>query len=124
MFEWNVSEIQDSKTICFDEDGLLKPITEQIIIKMKQVGVIELNDNTAEEFLIRCEVVADVLGAPLRTNGSPTRINILDVVQHLGLKIEAESLSPPRFYVKVGKYMRKHAEDSVNEQKEIINPSS
>jgi hypothetical protein len=123
--EWDISNIANGQTVCYDKEGVLWPITEQMILYCKKVGIPEITRDTAEEYLVRLYMVADLIGDSLRTpEGQPYRIDIEDVLRHLGLQTNAVPLTRPQFYRKLIRYIRKNASDTVEELKWAYQPGS
>lgn len=122
--QWNVTKIRDYKKICFDARGNLSPITEQVILFCKKTGIPSLSMQTAEEFIIRMEMIKELVGSPLRRpDGSSYDLDLQDVAVHIGLKTDVEELSEARFYRKLLRYLRDKAIDNLDSQKEEFRQS-
>lgn len=91
-------------------DSMPNGVTEALIWATIPVGISRITDDNAPEFFDRCEMLADVYGAPLVADGKDRRLTFEEVKAHVGLKTNASPKTPAQFGKDILRTMRANAE--------------
>ena len=75
---FDLSKIENRQSVCFDEDGYMRPVTEAIIWTTMAVGMGNITEKNWTEFWARYEVMR-------RVDGTKTFFQASDVKNHIGL---------------------------------------
>lgn len=110
---FDVSAIADFKTITTHptEPDTWSPITEALVWHAMIIGVPTITQENAGEFFRRVAIWEHITGPML--NGQRNldwRITMADVVNHLGLRTNASSLSNAKFAAKVAQELGRQAD--------------
>jgi hypothetical protein len=102
---WELTNVQDWETKCFyeAEDGnkMLRPVTHVIVLATAFLGIPEITEKTALEFAKRLRVYQGVFGALMRKGDEPHYIGASDILEHIGLKTNAQKDSRTSFMKRV-----------------------
>jgi hypothetical protein len=102
---WELKNVQDWETKCFyeAEDGkkMLHPVTHVIVLATTFLGIPEITDKTALEFAKRLRLYQGVFGALMRKGDEPHYIGAADILNHIGLKTNAQKDSRTAFMKRV-----------------------
>lgn len=84
--DWNVSHVLRHEQMCYRDDGSLNPITEALIWKTLSVGIGEITEANAAEFIARLAIIEAIDGFVIFEEGKGRPISEEEVVAHIGLR--------------------------------------
>ena len=134
---WNLTKIADHEKVCYDDrDGkkYMNPVTETLIYHTMTVGINQITEKNVEEFFLREEAVATVLGAPLvkssdlcssdgtvleegRGPFENVKITLAEIRQHIGLHTNASNMTLAAFKKHMGEVLWRNVLDQLRYQK-------
>lgn len=95
---FQLSGIEDYKTVCYDGDGQLKVLTEAIIWATMIVEIGKITEENVGEFYARLKV-CEGLGklTHMRGDGTPMMPKIEELIAHIGLYTNVPEVHRPRW---------------------------
>ena len=110
---WQVNRIPNYKTLCWDEDGNMNPVTNSLIWHTMTVGM----GNTAQdpdEFVWRVLFYERLHGASVWDENGPHYLTATEVRSHVGLTTNAGDETHTAFVKRIAK---QHREDTLRGEK-------
>lgn len=108
---FNLAKIKNYETVCLNESGDIKSLTQTLIFATISVGLGEISDKNLNKFLNRLRAVELAAGPFLINRGM---INAEDLRAHVGLSTNASPLSDTKFTTHIGRMVLRQAGHSVN----------
>jgi len=84
--DFNIKNIKNYKTLCYQKGRGMAPVTEALIWSTVGIGIGEITDKNHEEFYERLQLQQKVYGPLLQVEGGPFDITLDMIRDHIGLK--------------------------------------
>jgi len=105
--DWDVSRVKNCEEVCYrpssetPDEFLLNVVTDTLIWHTMYVGLGRITEKNVMEFFTRCDMWADVVGAPIikPNNGTMEHIRLTyqDIINHIGLSTNVGNESKTKF---------------------------
>jgi len=94
---FNLSQIKDHETFCWNAQGQINPVTQTLIFLTMFTGLNKITPSNFGEFLRRVMLWERVYGALLMDDGWDRPITADDITAHIGLSTNASALTKRQF---------------------------
>ena len=102
--DWNLTKIRESNLLCWTKDSngedRMNPRTELLIMLTLILGV-QITEKTHKEFWRRLEIFQHINGPMLHSAKEDILLTQFDVLQHVGMKTNADVVSKTKFNDKI-----------------------
>ena len=98
---WNVSKVENFKTVCYNADGKVNGVTETLIWATMIIGMNGITEKNAEEFFFRISMREKLHGALRRDWSGENPVDVFvtwdEVKTHIGLGTNATNMTRAKF---------------------------
>ena len=109
---FRLNDIEDFKNLCWNKDGGMNRITEDLIFATMTTGIPRISPAKVDEFFERLQVCHLIYGKGLMHSETKESLLTYDVIKdHTGLSTNADSLTKKQFYQKMGKALERYGAD-------------
>ena len=110
--DFRLTDITDYKSLCWNQDGTLNRITEDLIFSTMTTGIPRISSAKVNEFFERLQVCHLIYGKGLMHAETKKSLLTYDVIKsHTGLSTNAVSLTKKQFYQKMSKGLERYGAD-------------
>ena len=103
--DWGFDDITDWKTLCWEEDGTMNPVTNALIWMTMSIGMNRITEANWTEFATRIHMLQKADGPWIEERKtvdgeekrSPRPITPLEINQHIGLHTKASPKTKTQF---------------------------
>lgn len=96
--DFNLSEIEDRDTVCWDGNGKLRPVTQELIWNTIRIEMGSIDEDNAAEFYARLRFMTALNGSMwMMPDGSGLIVTPEDVVAHIGLSTNVSTVHRQRW---------------------------
>ena len=120
---YDLTKIENSEELCWkpDEENEgefnMSIITNTLIWSTLSIGMNKITEANAKDFLVRCDLFADILGAPMYIWQGPDKIDqrltYQNIIDHIGLSTNASTDSKTVFLHRILKIKTERLERSI-----------
>ena len=114
---WDIGNIKDYKTICFDGEGddtTLKTVTSTLVDLTMNLGIHKFTDQNIEEVILRIRMYESIFGLLVYKIDTGENSLTNEVIrQHVGLHTNGGSFSFPQFKTHCIKTMERRAKELI-----------
>ena len=122
---WDISKVQNHETVCYNEDGSLKQVTESLIWSMMSIDQSGVTEKNLNEVLFRIRMVESAFG-PFRFKvGKDDKLegiefSLDELKAHVGLKCNVGETSRAKFLRDFSKRMEGAVERKIRIEMERL----
>ena len=110
--DFRLTDITDYKSLCWNKDGTINRITEDLIFATMTTGISRISPAKVNEFFERLQVCHLIYGKGLMHSETKESLLTYDVIKaHTGLSTNAVSLTKKQFYQKMAKGLERYGAD-------------
>lgn len=95
--DFNLKTVADHVTVCFDGNGDLKPVTQELIWNCLRIEMGEITEDNADEFYARVQFMTALRGSMWQMPNGDLKITPEDVVAHIGLRTNVPTVHRQRW---------------------------
>lgn len=95
--DFHLEPIENYESTCYDDTGMMRPVTHSLIYATIVVGLGEITEKNAEEFYARLNCWERLNGTYMRNAEGPIFITPAEVRAHIGLKTNVPNETPTQF---------------------------
>ena len=114
---WDIGNIKDYKTICFDGEGddtTLKTVTSTLVDLTMNLGIHKFTDQNIEEVILRIRMYESIFGLLVYKIDTGENSLTNEVIrQHVGLTTNSSPFSFPQFKKHCIKTMERRAKELI-----------
>lgn len=120
--DYNISNIEDKDTVCWDGNGTMKLMTSHLIWATMFVEIGEIKEDNAGEFYARLSLLYGIGEAitHVRGDGEDVLASAEDIVAHIGLKTNVTTRTRRQWLGRPGGYVSGPMDERAKKVKTLI----